>query len=107
MEIPDLYYNLPQAGSTSWDKRYDEKAAKKARAKTKAMKKKKKKSTASNTLNMDGDEESEVDLDSLGSFFIHLMDIDYYQDDAKSSQAVDDEVTIISFDSEPLPRHKI
>ena len=71
------------------------------------MKKNKKKSTASDTFNVDESEESEVDLDSLGSFFIHLIDTDYYQDDAESSQAVDDEVTIISSDSEPLPRQKI
>ena len=105
--MPNLYYNLSLAGSTFRDKRYDEKAAKKARAKTKAMKKNKKKSTSSDTFNMDEDEESEADLDSLGSFFIHLIDTDYYQDSTESSQAVDDEVTIISSDSEPLPRQKI
>ena len=66
------------------------------------MKRSKKTSTAAETFNMD--ESKESDLDSLGSFFIHLIDTDYYQDDAESSQAVDDEVTIISSDSEPLPR---
>ena len=71
------------------------------------MKKNKKKSTASDAFNMDEDDESEVDLDSLGSFFIHLIDADCYQDDAETSQAGDDEVTTISSDSEPLPRQKI
>ena len=69
--------------------------------------KNKKKSTASDLFNLDEDgDESEVDLDSLGSFFIHLIDTDCYQDDAETNQAGDDEVTIISSDSEPLPRQK-
>ena len=55
-------------------------------------------------MNLDEDDESEVDLDSLGSFFNNLIDTDCYQDDAETSQAGDDEVTIISSDSEPLPR---
>ena len=62
-----------QAGSAFWDKKYDEKAAKKARAKTKAVKKNKKKSTASDMFNLDEDDESEVDLDSLGYFFNYLL----------------------------------
>ena len=33
--------------------------------------------------------ESEVALDSLGSFFNYLIDTDYYQDDTGASQAVD------------------
>ena len=106
LEIPNLYYNLSQAGSAFWDKRYDEKATKKARAKTKAMKRNKNKSTTSDTFNMDEDEELEVDLDSLGSFFIHLIDTGCYQDDAETSQVRDDEVTIISSESEPLPSQK-
>ena len=72
-----------QARAAFWKRKYDEKAAKKARANTKALKKNKKKSTASDMLNLDEDDESET------------------------SQAGDDEVTIISSDSEPLPRHKI
>ena len=47
--------------------------------------------------------ESEVELDSLGSFFVHLIDNDYYQDDAEGSHAEDVEVTILSSDSDPLP----
>ena len=64
--------------------------------------------TASDLFNLNEDyDESEVDLDSLGCFFIHLIDTDCYQDDAETSQAGDDEVNIISSDSEPLPRQKI
>ena len=48
--------------------------------------------------------ESEVALDSLGSFFNYLIDTDYYQDDTGASQAVEEEVITISSDSEPLPR---
>ena len=51
--------------------------------------------------------ESEVALDSLGSFFNHLIDTDYYQDDTGASQAVEEEVTIISSGSEPLPRQQL
>ena len=51
--------------------------------------------------------ESEVELDSLGSFFVHLIDNDYYQDDAEGSHAEDIEVTILSSDSDPLPTSKI
>ena len=51
--------------------------------------------------------ESEVALDSLGSFFNYLIDTDYYQDDTGASQAVEEEVTIISSGSAPSPRQKI
>ena len=51
--------------------------------------------------------ESEVALDSLGSFFNHLIDTDYHQEDTGTSHGVGEEVTIISSDSEPLPRQKI
>ena len=46
----------------------------------------KKRTTASSEPNADDDvanPDSEVELDSLGSFFIHLIDNDYYQDDAE------------------------
>ena len=58
-------------------------------------------------LNMDDTSESEVALDSLGSFFNHLIDTDYYQDDTGASQVAEEEVTIISFGSESLPRQKL
>ena len=51
--------------------------------------------------------EPEVELDSLGSFFVHLIDKDYYQDDAEGNHADDVEVTILSSDSDPLPTSKI
>ena len=62
---------------------YDHEAAKKARAAKKAARKaakkttkKKKKQSASDLLKLDDTSESEVDLDSLGSFFNYLIDID-------------------------------
>ena len=56
---------------------------------------------------LDDNSESEVALDSLGSFFNHLIDTDYYQADTGASQAAEEEVTIISSGSEPLPRQKL
>ena len=56
------------------------------------------KTTESSEPNADDDldnPESEVELDSLGSFFIHLIDNDYYQDDAEGSQAEDPPVQIL------------
>ena len=73
----------------------------------KAAKKNKKKLSTSELFELDDSSESEVALDSLGSFFNHLIDIDYHQDDTGASQAIEEEVTIISSDSEPLPRQKI
>ena len=88
-----------------------DKPLKPIRPKTKVVKKPaKKRTTASSELNADddvGNPESEVELDSLGSFFVYLMDTDCYQDDAEASHADGSEVTIISSDSEPLPRQKI
>ena len=70
-------------------------------------KKNKKKSSASEMFELDDNSEQEVALDSLGSFFNYLIDTDYHQDDTGMSQGVEEEVNIISFDSEPLPRQKI
>ena len=58
-------------------------------------------------LRLEDTSESEVALDSLGSFFNHLIDIDYHHEDTGTSHGMDEEVTIISSDSEPLPRRKI
>ena len=55
-------------------------------------------------LELDDISESEVALDSLGSFFNHLIDTDYQQEDTGASPNKAEEVTIISSDSEPLPR---
>ena len=52
------------------------------------------------------DDEPEVELDSLGSFFIHLIDNDYDQDDAEASHADDAVVIILSSGLEPLPTQK-
>lgn len=80
------------------------------RTKTKVTKKPAKKKTAESP-NLPNDEELddlelEVELDSLGYFFIHLIDNDHYQDDAKASRVGDVEVTILSSNSDPLPTPK-
>ena len=81
------------------------------RQKTKVVKKPVKKRTAESpgpTNNEDlDDSESEVELDSLGSFFMHLIDNDHYQDDAEASHAGGEEVTILSSDSDLVPPPKI
>ena len=56
---------------------------------------------------LEGSTESEVALDSLGSFFNHLIDTDYQQEDTGTSHGKAEEVTIFSSDFEPLPRQKI
>ena len=58
-------------------------------------------------LYLEDTSESEVALDSLGSFFNHLIDTDYQHEDTGASTAVIEEVTIISSDSEPLPGLKV
>mgnify|MGYP005831859391 CR=1 FL=1 len=80
-------------------------AAKKATKRT--AKKNRKKTSTSELFELDDSSESKVALDYLGSFFNYLIDIDYHQDDTEASQAVEEEVTIISSNSEPLPRQKI
>ena len=49
------------------------------------------------------DLESEVELESLGSFFMHLIDNDHYQDDAEASRADHVEVSPLSSDSGLVP----
>ena len=53
------------------------------------------------------DLELEVEHDSLGSFFIHLIANDYYQDDAEASRAGDAEVIVLSSDLDHVPVPKI
>src|SRR3954462_6115350 len=53
-----------------------------------------------------GNPDLEVELDSLGSFFIRLIDDDYCQDDAEVSHADVVEVIVLSSDSNPLPSLK-
>ena len=93
--------------------KYDHEAAKKAKLaamnakKSTRRTKKKKKTTIEDLMKLDDTSDSEVALDSLGHFFNNLIDTDPYQDDTGASQAGEAEVTIISSDSEPLPRHKV
>ena len=65
------------------------------------------KPSASDLLHLEDTSESEVALDSLGSFFNRLIDTDYQQEDTGASNPVIEEVTILSSDSEPLPRLKV
>ena len=58
-------------------------------------------------MKLDDTSDSEVALDSPIQFFNNLIDTDHYQDYTGASQAGEAEVTIISSDSEPLPRHKV
>ena len=53
-----------------------------------------------------GNPDLEVELDSLGSCFIHLIDDDYCQDDAEASHADVVVVIVLSSDSNPLPSLK-
>ena len=69
-----------------------------------------KRTTASSNPAPDADVDTpdlEVGLDSLGLFFMRLIDDDICQDDAKASHADATEVIILSSDSEPLPSLKI
>ena len=78
------------------------KAARKA-----APRKKGSKPSTSDMFHLDDTSELEVTLDSLGSFFNHLIDTDYQQEDTGASNPVIEEVTILSSDPEPLPRLKV
>ena len=69
-----------------------------------------KRTTASSNPAPDDDVDNpdlEVGLDSLGLFFMRLIDDDICQDDAEASHADAAEVIILSSDSEPLPSLKI
>jgi hypothetical protein len=103
-----IFSIFKQGDDPFWKKKPQDKPAKTPRPKTKVNKKPaKKKNTGPTELNIDDDNpESEVELDSLGSFFIHLIDDDFYQDDAEASRANDVEVIILSSGSEPLPTQK-
>ena len=118
MKYSQKIFHVCQGDDSFWKKKPQhkpakpqDKPAKPLRPKTKVVKKPaKKRTTASSEPNADADvanPDSEVELDSLGSFFIHLIDNDYYQDDAEGSQVDDVEVIILSSDSDPLPTSKI
>ena len=68
----------------------------------------KKKTTESSDPPEDVDEpDAEVELDSLGSFFIHLIDNDYSQDDAEASREHHVEVISLSSNSDLVPVRKL
>ena len=96
---------MSQANNSFWKRT---KPARAPRAKSKVTKKAaKKKTTESSDPPEDVEEsEQEVELDSLGSFFVPLIDNDHYQDDAEASHADDEEVLTLSSGSEPLPTQK-
>ena len=97
---------ISQANSSFWKRN---KPARAPRAKSKVTKKAaKKKTTESSDPPEDADEsDPEVELDSLGSFSVHLIDNDYSQDDAKASRADHVEVISLSSDSDIVPVQRI
>ena len=52
------------------------------------------------------DPEVEVEFDSLGSLFMHLINNDLYQEDVEGSQADDVEVITLSTGSDSMPTQK-
>ena len=52
------------------------------------------------------DPEVEVELDSIGSLFMHLVNNDLPQEDAEASQADDVEVITLSSSSDSMPTQK-
>ena len=93
-----------------WKKKPAEKAAKPSRPKTKAVNRTSKHKAAeriSMELDEDVDEpEDEVELDSLGSLFMHLINNDTYQEDVDGSQADDVKVITLSSGSDSMPTQK-
>ena len=94
-----------QANSSFWKRKAQDKPARAPRVKSKVTKRAAKKKTAeSSDPPEDVDEsEQEVKLHSLGSFFIHLIDNDYYQDDAEASRTNHVEVISLSSGSDHVP----
>src|SRR3954465_14394242 len=105
--------SLKQGNDPFWSKKPpQEKPKKPTRPKTRVVKKpaNRKRTTASSDPPADddvGNPDLEVELDSLGLFFIRLIDDDYCQDDAEVSHANAVEVIVLSSDSNPLPSLKI
>ena len=76
--------------------------------KTKATKRaSKKKTTESSDPPEDEESDAKVELDSLGSFSVHLIDNDYSQDDAEDSRADHVEVITLSSDSDLVPVQRV
>ena len=86
-----------------------DKPARAPRNKTKVTKRPAKKKTAESSDPPEDvdDSEPEVELDSLGSFFMHLIDNDHYQDDAEASRADHVEVISLSSNSDHVPVQKL
>ena len=94
-----------QANNSFWKRT---KSSRAPRAKTKATKKISKNKTAeSSDPPEDEESDAEVELDSLGSFFVHLIDNDYHQDDAQASRVDHVEVIILCSDSEHVPVQRL
>ena len=108
MNLPLFVYE--QGDDPFWKRKSADKAAKPSRPKTKAVKRTSKWKTAdriSMELDEDADDpEVEVELDSLGSLFMHLTNKDLYQEDAEGSQADDVEVITFSSGSDSMPTQK-
>ena len=108
MNLPLFVYE--QGDDPFWKRKSADKAAKPSRPKTKAVKRTSKRKTAER-INMELDEDAEepeveVELDSLGSLFMHLINNDTYQEDAERSQADDVEVITLSSGSDSMPTQK-
>ena len=93
-----------------WKRKSADKAAKPSRPETKAVKRTSKRKMA-DQINMELDEDAEepeveVELDSLGSLFMHLINNDLYQEDVEGSQADDVEVITLSSGSDSKPTQK-
>ena len=105
MNFPLFVYE--QGDDPFWKRKSADKVAKPSRPKAKAIKKTTKRKAAEPIgleLDDDPDEpEAQVELDSLGSLLMHLIDNDIYQEDAEGNQADDAEVIILSSGSDPLP----
>ena len=96
---------MSQANSSFWKRTKPTRAP---RAKTKATKKiSKKKTVECSDPPEDEESDAEVELDSLGSFFIHLIDNDYSQDDVEASHADHVEVILLSSDSDLVPVQRV
>ena len=87
-----------------------DKAVKPSRPKTKVVKRTSKRKTA-DRINMELDDDTddlevEVELDSLGSLFMHLINNDLPQEDAEASHADDVEVITLSSGSDSMLTQK-
>ena len=96
---------ISQVNSSFWKRKTQDKSVRAPRAKSKVIERAAKKKTVESSDPPEHVDESdaEVELDSLGSFFIHLIDNDYSQDDTEASRADHVEVISLSSDSDLVP----